>query len=139
MEKKHILLVEDNHDDEILTLDALEKAGVVNPIVVARDGAEALDYLFAADGSARQPCLVMLDLKLPKIGGLEVLRRIRSDPRTRPVPVVVLTTSSEPQDISESYDIGANSYVRKPVEFDKFSEAVRQLGMYWILINEAYH
>jgi two-component system response regulator len=137
MSKKHILLVEDRRDDEILTLDALQSAGILNPGAVARDGAEALDYLFAADGSTRQPCLVMLDLKLPKISGVEVLRRMRNDPRTRRIPVVVLTTSSEPEDIRDCYDNGANSFVRKPVEFDQFSEAVRQLGLYWILVNES--
>ena len=136
MEKKHILLVEDRRDDEILTLDALEKAGIRNPVAVARDGAEALEYLFPPDGSTRQLCLVMLDLKLPKINGIEVLRRIRGDSRTRRIPVVVLTTSSEFEDIRDSYEMGANSYVRKPVEFAQFCEAVRQLGLYWVLINE---
>jgi two-component system, response regulator len=136
MDSRTILLVEDNRDDELLTLDALEKAGVRNPIEVVRDGAEALDYLLPQDGSSKPLCLVMLDLKLPKIGGLEILRRMRNDPRTRRVPVVVLTTSSQPEDIRSSYDNGANSYVRKPVEFDQFSTAARQLGLYWILVNE---
>ena len=138
MDKKHILLVEDNRDDEALTLDALHSGGVLNPVTVARDGAEAIAYLFPDDGSARRPCLIMLDLKLPKIGGFEVLRRIRSDTRTRTIPVVILTTSGEPEDMRMAYEGGANSYVRKPVEFEKFCEAVRRLGMYWILVNETY-
>jgi two-component system response regulator len=138
MNKKQILLVEDDRDDETLTLDAFRNAGVLNPIIVARDGFEALVYLFPHDGSARKPCLIMLDLKLPKINGFEVLRRIRSDARTRTIPVVILTTSGEPEDMRMAYEGGANSYVRKPVEFEKFSEAVRSLGMYWILVNESY-
>lgn len=141
MEQGTILLVEDNRDDEALTLDALQSAGVRNRINVVRDGAEALDYLFRrAEYSNRDPswhpCLILLDLKLPKIGGLEVLRRIRSDPGTRSIPVVVLTTSSEQEDIDNSYGNGANSYVRKPVEFDRFLDAVRQLGLYWTSVNE---
>jgi len=136
-----ILLVEDNKDDEILTLDALHNAGVTNPVFVARDGAEALDFLFA-EGlfTARDPyrtlCVVLLDLKLPKISGTEVLRRIKTDERTRRTPVVVLTTSSEQQDVHACYENGANSYVRKPVEFEKFLEAVRHLGLYWTVVNE---
>ena len=136
-----ILLVEDNPDDEALTIRALHKNNIVNEVVVARDGVEALDFLFAARAEAEQkprqlPQLVLLDLKLPRVDGLEVLRRIRSDPRTRLLPVVVLTSSREERDLVESYSLGANSYVRKPVDFVEFTEAVRQLGLYWLLLNE---
>jgi two-component system, response regulator len=136
-----ILLVEDNVDDEELTLRALRDANVANDVVVVRDGAEALDFLhatgaYAARDAARTPQVVLLDLKLPKLGGLEVLKRLRADPRTAPVPVVVLTSSSEEEDVIASYRLGANSYVRKPVEFSRFAEAVRQLGLYWLLLNE---
>jgi two-component system response regulator len=136
-----ILLVEDNRDDELLTMDALRNAGVANIVTVVRDGAEALDYLFAQGSFAsrdasRQPCVTLLDLKLPKIGGLEVLRRIKTDERTRLIPVVVLTTSSEQEDIRNCYGNGANSYVPKPVDFDRFLDAVRQLGLYWTRVNE---
>jgi two-component system, response regulator len=136
-----ILLVEDNVDDEELTLRALRDANVANEVVVVRDGAEALAYLHAtgawsARDAARTPQVVLLDLKLPKLGGLEVLKRLRADPRTAPVPVVVLTSSSEEEDIVASYRLGANSYVRKPVEFTRFAEAVRHLGLYWLLLNE---
>jgi two-component system response regulator len=138
-----ILLVEDNKDDELLTLDALRSAGLTNPVAVVRDGVEALDYLFAegsfASGPHQRPCIVLLDLKLPKISGVEVLRRIKTDDRTRLIPVVVLTTSSEQEDIRNCYGNGANSYVRKPVEFEKFLEAVRHLGLYWTLVNEPPH
>jgi len=139
---KPILLVEDNPDDEALTLRAFRKNNITNEIIVARDGVEALDYLFATGTHAglstdRMPQVVLLDLKLPRIDGLEVLRRIRADERTRLLPVVVLTSSKEEQDLVESYRIGANSYVRKPVNFDEFMEAARQLGMYWLLLNEA--
>jgi two-component system response regulator len=139
---KPILLVEDNPDDETLTLRAFRKNNIKNEIVVARDGVEALDYLFAEGSYAglteeRMPQVVLLDLKLPRIDGLEVLRRIRSDQRTKLLPVVVLTSSKEEQDLVESYSIGCNSYVRKPVNFDDFMEAARQLGMYWLLLNEA--
>jgi two-component system, response regulator len=135
-----ILLVEDNPDDELLTLDALRCAGVSNPIFVVRDGQEALDYLFAAGAFATRdpnqpPCVILLDLKLPKIGGLEVLKRIKTDARTRLIPVVVLTTSSEEEDVRSCYGNGANSYVKKPVEFENFLEAVRHLGLYWTLVN----
>jgi two-component system response regulator len=141
-EDKFILLVEDNPDDEALTLRALKKNNILNPVVVVRDGAEALEYLFGAgvhagrDPSAA-PQVVLLDLKLPKIDGLEVLRRIRSDERTRRQPVVVLTTSNEERDILSSYELGANSYIRKPVDFEQFMEAVRQLGLYWLVLNMA--
>ena len=120
----------------MLTIDALRSAGLPNPITVARDGQEALDYLFSDRNSAVAPLLVLLDLKLPKVGGLEVLRRIRADERTRRLPVVVLTSSSEQEDINSSYWHGANSYIRKPVDFDGFVEASRLLGMYWIGVNE---
>jgi two-component system response regulator len=137
-----ILLVEDNPDDVILTLRAFKKNNIANEVVVARDGVEALDYLFATgphDGrDARQlPQVVLLDLKLPRIDGIEVLRRIRADPATRVVPVVVLTSSREEHDLVDSYRLGANSYVRKPVDFLEFVEAARQLGLYWLVLNEA--
>lgn len=136
-----ILLVEDNPSDEELTLRALRKAKIANEVVVVRDGAEALDYLFAggawADRDASDvPHVILLDLNLPKIGGLEVLRRIRADARTNTVPVVILTSSSEDRDLIEGYTSGANSYVVKPVDFIQFSEAVRQLGLYWLVLNQ---
>ncbi len=136
-----ILLVEDNPDDEALTLRAMKKNNIKNEIVVAHDGVEALDYLFATGGFAGRdvgdtPQLILLDLKLPKIDGLEVLRRLRADPRTKFIPVVILTSSKEEQDLISSYSLGANSYVRKPVDFTQFMEAVRQLGMYWLVLNE---
>jgi len=142
MNEKSILLVEDNPDDEELTLRALKGSNVVNEIVVARDGAEALEYLFGAGRYAgrdpsRRPTLILLDLKLPKLSGLEVLQRLRADPRTELIPVVVLTSSSGEEDVVASYRLGANSYVRKPVEFHRFADAVRQLGLYWLLLNEA--
>ena len=137
-----ILLVEDNPDDELLTLRALKKQNITNEVVVARDGAEALDYLFGSGPYAGRdlsvmPQLILLDLKLPKVDGLEVLRRVRADGRTRLLPVVILTTSREQQDLLQGYGLGANSYVRKPVDFDQFAEAVRQLGLYWLLLNES--
>jgi CheY-like chemotaxis protein len=142
MLKKTILLVEDNPDDEELTIRALKKNNVTNDLAIARDGVEALDYIFGTGAhlgrdTTMLPGLVLLDLKLPKIDGLEVLRRIRSDERTRRMPVTILTSSKEEQDIVKSYDLGANSYIRKPVDFTQFSEAVRQLGMYWLMLNEA--
>ncbi len=142
MHKKTILLVEDNPDDEELTLLALKQSNILNEVIVVRDGVEALDYLFgsgkyAAPYKVLLPQIVLLDLKLPKLSGLEVLERLRLDPRTRFIPVVVLTSSSEEEDIVSSYRLGANSYVRKPVEFHQFADAVRQLGLYWLLINEA--
>jgi len=129
-----ILLVEDNPDDERLTLRALKRGQLTNPILIARNGEEALRMLFSTD---LLPSVIMLDLKLPKIDGLEVLRRIRAHELTRLLPVVVLTSSSEERDIVESYSLGANSYVRKPVDFDQFTIAVSQLGLYWVLVNEA--
>ena len=141
MDNKVILLVEDNPDDEALTLRALKKNHVLNEVVVVRNGLEALDYLFAtaayADRDMRvMPEVIMLDLKLPKMDGLEVLRRIRADDRTRLLPVVILTSSDEERDVIEGYKLGANSYVRKPVEFTQFAEAVRQLQLYWLVLNE---
>ncbi|MHB9119382.1 MAG: response regulator [Burkholderiales bacterium] len=142
MDNKIILLVEDNPDDETLTLRALKKSKILNEIVVARDGAEALDYLFgtgafAGRDTSIQPQLILLDLKLPKVDGLEVLKRLRADPRTALLPVTVLTTSNEERDVVTSYQLGVNSYVRKPVDFDSFIEAVRQLGLYWLVLNTA--
>ncbi len=133
MKDKIILLVEDNPDDELLTLRALKRHHIANEVVVARDGAEALDYLF--DEGRPKPEVILLDLKLPKLDGLEVLKRLRAEQRTRRIPVVILTTSTEEQDIAASYDLGANSYIRKPVDFAQFSEAVRQLGLYWLVFN----
>lgn len=141
MKQRQILLVEDNPDDEALTLRALEQQGIANRVVVVRDGAEALDYLFARGQYAQRdpddlPAVVLLDLKLPKIHGLEVLKRLRAEERTRLLPVVVLTSSSEEADVINSYQFGANSFVRKPVEFDHFCKAVSELGLYWLLLNE---
>ena len=139
-DKRTILLVEDNPDDVELTIRAMKQYNVRNKMVIVRDGAEALEYLFCegafADREPNPPAVVLLDLKLPKVGGLEVLQKMRADKRTRLVPVVVLTSSDEQQDKIRSYELGCNSFVRKPVEFDKFAEAVRQLGLYWLLLNE---
>jgi CheY-like chemotaxis protein len=140
MENKVILLVEDNPDDEALTLRALKKNNILNEVVVARDGAEALDYLFCRGKFAGHdhrvlPELVLLDLKLPKVDGLEVLRQLRAAAETRLLPVVILTSSNEQRDIIAGYDLGANSYIRKPVDFSQFTEAVRQLGIYWLVLN----
>jgi len=142
MEDKMILIVEDNPDDEALTLRALKKSKIGNRVVVVRDGAEALDFLFCTGAYASRdpndmPQITLLDLRLPKVDGLEVLKRIRADQRTRLLPVVVLTSSKEEQDLIESYEYGANSYMRKPVDFNQFVEAVRQLGLYWLVLNEA--
>ncbi|NMG35188.1 response regulator [Azoarcus sp. TTM-91] len=139
--ERPILLVEDNPDDEALTLRAFGKNRIANPVVVARDGVEAIDYLFGTgEHEGRDltvtPAVVLLDLKLPRIDGLEVLRRIRADERTALLPVVVLTTSRELQDIQEAYRLGANSYIRKPVDFERFIQAVGQLGVYWLSLNE---
>jgi two-component system response regulator len=136
-----ILLVEDNPDDEDLTLRALEQNRIKNAVVVARDGAEALDYLLGTGKYAGRdvnilPHIVLLDLKLPKVDGLEVLRRLRTDPRTKLLPVVILTSSNEEQDKLNGYSLGANCYVRKPVDFARFTEAVKQLGLFWLLLNE---
>ena len=136
-----ILLVEDNPSDVRLTQRALEQSHITNPLVVAEDGREALDYLFALGAhagrdAAELPRLVLLDLKLPRVDGLEVLRQLRANERTRRLPVVILTSSQEQQDIMAGYDLGANSYVRKPVDFAQFAEAVRTLGLYWLLLNE---
>src|SRR5438874_1007109 len=141
MATKVILLVEDNPDDEALTLRALHKHNVTNQVVITRDGAEAIDWLFRTGQHANRetnvtPQVILLDLKLPKIDGLEVLRRIRNDDRTKLLPVVILTSSKEEEDILNGYRLGANSYVRKPVDFVEFTDAVRQLGLFWLLLNE---
>lgn len=141
MDDKAILLIEDNPDDELLTLRALKQHNITNDVVVVRDGAEALEFLFGTGAHAGRdvsimPQVILLDLKLPKIDGLQVLRRIRADERTKLLPVVILTSSTEEQDLVSGYSLGANSYVRKPVEFPDFAEAVRQLGLYWLLLNQ---
>jgi two-component system response regulator len=138
MRNNMILLVEDNPDDEELTLLAFQQSNLANEIMVVRDGAEALEYLFGTGTYAGQelPAVVLLDLKLPKIDGLEVLRRVRNTPRTRLLPIVILTSSREEQDVLAGYSLGANSYVQKPVGFEKFTAAVQQLGLYWMLLNE---
>lgn len=142
MDDKVILLVEDDPDDVELTLRALRKNNITNKVQLARDGAEALDYLFGSGAHSGRdtdsmPTIILLDLKLPKVDGFEVLRRLRTDDRTKLLPVVILTSSKEEQDIVNGYSHGANSYVRKPVDFAQFSEAVRQLGLYWLLLNES--
>jgi two-component system response regulator len=134
-----IMLIEDNPRDEALTLRALRKNNIANDVVVAHDGAEALTYLFekGPDGGAKvMPQLILLDLKMPKVGGLEVLEKIRQDPGTRRLPVVVFTSSSEEEDLIKSYNLGANSYIRKPVDFEQFMDATRQLGLYWLVLNQ---
>lgn len=135
-EPKTILLVEDNADDEQLTLRAMRQSEVPNIIRVARDGAEAIEHLYGS-GAKRVPDLVLLDLKLPKLSGLEVLKRIREEESTKAMPVVILTSSDEERDIVESYSLGANSYIRKPVDFDEFIDGVRQLGVYWLTLNRS--
>jgi two-component system, response regulator len=140
--QKVILLVEDNPSDVDLTRRALDRHNLLNRLIVAEDGQEALDYLFGSDSrpgcaeTGEWPAVILLDLKLPRVDGLEVLRRIKSKEKTRRIPVIILTTSKEESDVAMSYDGGANSYVRKPVDFAQFSEAVRQLGLYWLLLNE---
>jgi DNA-binding response OmpR family regulator len=136
----HVLLIEDNPDDEELTRLAFEQSGITNKLDVVRDGAEALDYLFASGTwtgrAGGNPSLVLLDLKLPKIGGLDVLRRLRAESSTRLIPVVILTSSVEEQDVISGYNLGCNSYIRKPVDFSQFAAAVRTLGLYWMVLNE---
>jgi CheY-like chemotaxis protein len=133
-----VLLVEDDPDDEELTIRGLKRANLQNPIDVARDGQDAIDYLLGTEDQTAKPlpAVVLLDLKLPRVGGLEVLKRIRADERTRRLPVVILTSSSEDRDLINGYDLGANSYVCKPIQFDQFATAVAQLGIYWLMINE---
>ena len=135
MPAQMIVLVEDNPDDQTLTLRALKKQNLANDIIVLSDGVEALDFLL--DPERPLPNLVLLDLKLPKLDGLQVLRRLRAEPRTQLLPVVVLTSSDEDRDVIEGYRLGANSYIRKPVDFNQFSEAVRQLGLYWLVLNQS--
>jgi len=140
--KRTILLVEDNPDDEALTLRALKKNNILNEIIVARDGVEALDFIFGTGTFAGRdvrdlPQVILLDLKLPRVNGFEVLTKIRADERTKLLPVVILTSSREEQDLAKGYGLGANSYVRKPVDFNQFFEAVGQLGLYWLVLNEA--
>jgi two-component system, response regulator len=142
MKNKVILLVEDNPDDVKLTLRALKKSNIKNEVIVVGDGVEAVDYLFGTGKFAGRdtgilPQVILLDLKMPKMGGLEVLHRIRADERTRALPVVILTTSSEDKDKVDSYKLGANSYIRKPLDFNQFVDAVQQLGLYWLVLNEA--
>lgn len=141
MKKKYILLVEDNPDDEELTIMALQHSKIANEVVVVHDGVEALEHLFGRGPSAdlgmnELPQVILLDLKMPRLGGLDVLKRIRSEQRTQLLPVVILTSSSEEEDILSSYRLGANSYVRKPIEFRRFAEAIQQLGLYWLIINQ---
>ncbi|MEA5463735.1 response regulator [Leptothoe sp. PORK10 BA2] len=142
VDHKVILLVEDNPDDEALTIRALNRNHIGNQVVVAHDGVEALDYLFATGlyanrDTSLKPAVILLDLKLPRLNGLEVLRRLRGNDLTKLLPVVILTTSNEEQDLLDSYNLGCNSYIRKPVDFLQFSEAIRQLGMYWLLMNQS--
>lgn len=141
MHQKPILLVEDNPDDELLTLRALKKNNIENEVIVTRDGSEALDYLFGTGTFAGRdlnimPQVILLDLKLPKVNGLEVLTQLRSNSRTRFLPVVILTSSKEEQDLMSGYSMGCNSYIRKPVDFNQFVEAVKNLGLYWLVLNE---
>jgi len=141
MQERTILLVEDNHNDVALTRRALSKANIANKLIVVGDGVEALDYLMGTDGKSgcpaeQLPVVILLDLKLPRIDGLEVLRTIRSHDKTRLLPVVILTSSNEERDISSSYELGTNSYVQKPVKFNDFAEAIRHLGLYWLVLNQ---
>jgi len=141
LNNKTILLVEDNPDDVELTLRAFRKSNIMNEVIVKRDGAEALDFFFGKDGVADKgdnglPCVILLDLKLPKIGGLEVLKKLRADERTKLIPTVILTSSKEQGDVVNGYKFGCNSYIRKPVDFNHFAEAVKQLGLYWLILNE---
>jgi len=141
MNERVILLIEDNPSDIGLTRRALAKSGVTNPLVVAEDGQQALDYLLGAGAHAgrdtgKLPILILLDLKLPRVEGLEVLRRVRANDLTRRIPVVILTSSTEEQDVAAGYDLGGNSYIRKPVDFHQFAEVIKQLGLYWLVINE---
>jgi two-component system response regulator len=136
----HILLVEDNSDDVALTQRALKSHNITNEVIVARDGVQALEYLFGKDGhsgSEELPAVVLLDLKLPRVNGMEVLKRIRADERTKALPVVILTSSDEERDVVDGYSLGANSYVRKPVDFEEFTQAAKQLGLYWLLTNRS--
>jgi CheY-like chemotaxis protein len=142
MNEKIILLVEDNPDDVTLTLRALKKNNILNEVVVAKDGVEALDYLFGAGDYAGRdtsvmPVVTLLDLKLPKLDGMEVLKRVRGNERTKLIPIVILTSSKEENDLINGYSLGANSYIRKPVDFEQFNIAIRELGLYWILLNES--
>ncbi len=142
MDRRTILLVEDNPDDEALTIRALKASHILNPVVVAHDGVEALDYLFregawAGRSPADSPAVALLDLKLPRLDGLEVLKKLRADDRTRLLPVVILTSSKEEQDLVSSYSLGCNSYIHKPVDFEQFCSVVSQLGLYWLVVNEA--
>ena len=142
MKNKIVFLVEDNPDDVDLTLRSFKKSGFENELVIARDGVEALDYIFASGAHQgrdieNMPVLILLDLKLPKVNGIEVLRRLKSDPRTHSIPVVVLTSSNEDRDKMEAYKLRANSYIRKPVDFTAFNDVLRQLGVYWLTLNEA--
>jgi two-component system response regulator len=140
MPMRPILLAEDSADDQTLILRSLKKNNITNPVLIANDGVEALDYLFGtgaqADEGPVRPSIVLLDMKMPRLGGLDVLERIRNEPATKYIPVVILTSSDEEQDKVQSYDLGANSYVRKPVDFNEFAEAVGKLGLYWALLNE---
>lgn len=135
MEKKRLLLIEDNPDDEVLAQRAFKKSQLPGEMIIARDGAEAFDYVFSLDPEA-MPQLILLDIKLPKLNGLEVLEKLKTDERTRQIPVVILTSSREERDMAESYRLGANSYIVKPVNFEEFAEAVKKLGQYWLLLNQ---
>ncbi|HVH66642.1 MAG TPA: response regulator [Gemmatimonadales bacterium] len=140
MNSGHILLVEDNSDDVALTMRALKSHNITNEVIVARDGVQALEYLFGKDGGSgpeELPAVVLLDLKLPRVNGMEVLQRIRAEERTKLLPVVILTSSDEERDVVDGYSLGANSYVRKPVDFVEFTQAAKQLGLYWLLMNRA--